>query len=849
MANKKAEQSIDIKGHVQGIGNVIGSHSTSHVEIKFSLFQNLVTFDENKTEYQRNPKFTADSTRAFSPHPDTTFPELEHLIGHQAELSRLLELYDYAARLNKGAFVFLTGQYGYGTKALGRAFVDALREGHGRTATTRFWAENNERHSRRDVRWNLGFQRWQEVFDLSPDFLKQQSLFPFWGLFFQLCEKLPWMENEPLPTKLTDLPAYFRNCTQSGEPLVLLLEDFEYAAPDWHNLIRYLAKEVNHVLPILWIVTMHSDHPLDAIAKELLSPAQTLAFELAENNIAEIYHLSRVSRQDVENYVAPAKSNVAERLHRLTDGVPILVQNLWQDWRRTNAVFQADDKQWEMDHKSHWVEYGSGRDYIRTIFDQLWPYENEAPWSAEQMLEMLALAAQEGTSFTVEALAKAFNVETEKLVIGLEYLLDEPDDPGMIKEAAPVILEMSSANWKHTLERFEFSPLLVWFTLITYEKPNADRLIHYAESLCESVWPFVERVAPTIIFLYEQANQPELAKKFRQLTNENDTIRKFMAHAELLLEFSDSNIVHSRLIKVAEQLENNLIPCNYPLWTSDFASRMVDIFKTSQSRYFLGIALGLLGHSKKHLGEYQTSFSCYEKMLVIEEEVGTKAGVANALFGLGNVAKPLGNYLAARGYYEKQLALVEELGSKAGVANALSGLGDVARYLGDYPAARGYYEKQLALDEESGTKAGVANALSGLGDVARSLGDYQSAREHYEKKLAIDKNLGRKHGIADALRGLGDVASSLGEHQAAQEHYNQALVIEEELGRKDEIAETFRGLGDVAKLLFEYQVARGYYDRAINIFEYIGSPKSKAVVEEMKKLNEIIKRSKHESET
>jgi hypothetical protein len=196
MANKKAEQSIDIKGHVQGIGNVIGPHSTSHVEIKFSLFQNLVTVNDDKTEFQRNPKFTADSTRAFSPHPDATFPELEHLIGHQAELSRLLELYDYAARQNKGAFVFLTGQYGYGTKALGRAFVDALRQGHGQTATTRFWAEDNERHSRRDVRWNLGFDRWQEVFDLSPDFLKQQGMFPFWGLFFQLCRNfLGWRMN------------------------------------------------------------------------------------------------------------------------------------------------------------------------------------------------------------------------------------------------------------------------------------------------------------------------------------------------------------------------------------------------------------------------------------------------------------------------------------------------------------------------------------------------------------------------------------------------------------------------------------------------------------------------------
>ncbi len=505
----------------------------------------------------------------------------------------------------------------------------------------------------------------------------------------------------------------------------------------------------------------------------------------------------------------PPEVHISERLHRLTDGVPIIVQNLWQDWRRTNAVFQNDAEQWEMDHESSWVEYGSGRDYIRAMLDQLWPHEEETPWSAEQMVEMLALASQEGTSFTVEALAKAFDVETEKLVMGLEYLLDEPDDPGLIKEAAPVILEMPSANWKHILERFEFSPLLVWFTLTTYEKPDPARLDKYAEGLRDSAHPFVERFASKIAYLYEQANQPEFAKKYHRLTNENNTLRKLMAHAELLLEFHKSSTSHSRLIEIVIQLNVNSVACNFPSWAPEFASRLIEIFEKSKSRDFLGIALGLLGHSKMHLGDYP----------------------------------------AARGYYEKKLALEEEVGSKGDIANTLGGLGHVASSLGDYPAARGYYEKQLALEEKVGRKDGIAGAFFNLGNIAHSLGEHQIAREYYGKKLAIDRELGRKHGIANALRGLGDVAQSLGNPQAAREYYGQALEIEEKLERKNEIAETVRGLGDVANSFFEYQVARGYYERTLNIFEDIGSPKSKAVMEEIKKLDEVIKRSKHESET
>ena len=155
---------------------------------------------------------------------------MEHLIGHQAELKRLLELYDYSARNNKGVFVFLTGQKGYGVKALGRAFVDAIRQGDGRSTLTRFWREENETRSKRDVRWNLGFQHWAETYELAPSFLKQEHMCPFWGMYFQLCEKLTWLENEPLPSRLEDIPAFFKNCTNNGEPLVVLLEDFEYAS-------------------------------------------------------------------------------------------------------------------------------------------------------------------------------------------------------------------------------------------------------------------------------------------------------------------------------------------------------------------------------------------------------------------------------------------------------------------------------------------------------------------------------------------------------------------------------------------------------------------------------------------
>jgi len=169
----------------------------------------------------------------------------------------------------------------------------------------------------------------------------------------------------------------------------------------------------------------------------------------------------------------------------------------------------------------------------------------------------------------------------------LEYLLDEPDDPGLLKEAVPIRLHLQSADWQKTLERYTFSPLLVWFTLTTYEKPEDSNLIRYAEGLRDAAHPFAERFANTLAHMYEKANQPELAKKYRSLISGEYGLRKLMSEAELLLEFPENEIVYSRLYDIARQIYHSITFSNYPNWVIKFASRLLEIFESLQMKSFL----------------------------------------------------------------------------------------------------------------------------------------------------------------------------------------------------------------------------------------------------------------------
>ena len=274
---------IQIGGSVSGIGNVIGHYSTSNVKIYYGLI-NIIKSGQDGTRMDYNPRHTAFPQTPFDAHPDASLPELKHLIGHKSQLKRLLELYDCASRNENGAIAFITGQPGYGTKALGRTFVDAVQRGGGISAFTRFWPEDVEKHTRRDPRWRGLFEKYAEIQQYAPEFVHQPENAPLWPLVFQLCEQCSWAAHENLPGNLREMPSYLRKFARPGRPLVILLEDFDYASRSWLDLIAYLAPELANGLPILFIISLHAQKLADEIPIEQLTSHQSLALELVRNS-------------------------------------------------------------------------------------------------------------------------------------------------------------------------------------------------------------------------------------------------------------------------------------------------------------------------------------------------------------------------------------------------------------------------------------------------------------------------------------------------------------------------------------------------------------------------------------
>jgi hypothetical protein len=211
-----------------------GASSVVHLHITFSGPTVIRTTDHG-VRLSINPNYQAGTTPSFSPHIDSETEEATRLIGRTTELCHLAALYEHALKTGQGRIVFLTGEHSFGRRALGRAFVDAIRKGGGNAAIGRFWPTDQQKFTWRDTRWQLDLKRLQEEHEAIPDYLNTDAYFPLQAVLAQLT-RYPVAEAT-LPELPAELSMHLRSLTAGRKPAIILLEDFEFADPEWMQLV------------------------------------------------------------------------------------------------------------------------------------------------------------------------------------------------------------------------------------------------------------------------------------------------------------------------------------------------------------------------------------------------------------------------------------------------------------------------------------------------------------------------------------------------------------------------------------------------------------------------------------
>ena len=295
------------------------------------------------------------------------------------------------------------------------------------------------------------------------------------------------------------------------------------------------------------------------------------------------------------------------------------------------------------------------------MLDDLWPLDDEAPWSAEIMLGILTYATLEGQRFSVEALAFAFDVDAELLSDSLCYLLDEPDDAGLVKEAPSVFLELKSADFRREIEMFQFSPRIGFYALERYAEFSPKKIKKLIEGLRKAYWPFVEKKAKIIADLLDLVGDAEEADRYRAMLSSNSYASVFL-QLDLYLDAPDTLITLSRLEMLIDEIVQLGVLSNDSDWFSKRAYQLAVRADKYELKNFSAKLFYYAGIAYFHLGLYEQAEENYERALKIFEEIGRQSGQASCLNGLGDVASARGLYEQAEENYERALKINEEIG-------------------------------------------------------------------------------------------------------------------------------------------------------------------------------------------
>jgi predicted ATPase/transcriptional regulator with XRE-family HTH domain len=172
--------------------------------------------------------------------------------------------------------------------------------------------------------------------------------------------------------------------------------------------------------------------------------------------------------------------------------------------------------------------------------------------------------------------------------------------------------------------------------------------------------------------------------------------------------------------------------------------------------------------TRKHLGDIDAATGQFDRALAhFQNMLAQDAGrdprnLANTLDDYARLLGRLGQYAQATHDAEEAVALNQRIGYRVGVIDALCTLGWVHGQRGDAASALASYREAAALIDASGARTYANMADLGMGEALADLGRMEEAREWLQRALTLQRELGQRHAAPMTLSALARVALAQG---------------------------------------------------------------------------------------
>lgn len=229
-----------------------------------------------------------------------------------------------------------------------------------------------------------------------------------------------------------------------------------------------------------------------------------------------------------------------------------------------------------------------------------------------------------------------------------------------------------------------------------------------------------------------------------------------------------------------------------------------------------------LGRLLATIGRQEDACAALERALCLSRELGRPAVQAEILLDLGVAQGSVGAWAEALRLAEESLRLAEELGATDLQARTLLNLGFLSFEQGHWDQAVARLERALAVAREHGHELLEARALGNLAIVHNARGERREAIALYQQSIAT---FSRHEQLLDVARGFSNVGFShygLGEYEEARRYYGQALELATKVGDVREQGIVHLHLAEVMLALGDLTAAREHCVQASRRFARLG---------------------------
>jgi tetratricopeptide (TPR) repeat protein len=261
----------------------------------------------------------------------------------------------------------------------------------------------------------------------------------------------------------------------------------------------------------------------------------------------------------------------------------------------------------------------------------------------------------------------------------------------------------------------------------------------------------------------------------------------------------------------------------------DYLERGRELFEQGGDVRGVAGSLDDIGQALWLQARYDEALDRSASALETRRRLGDRRAIAVSLVNIGNIERHRGLFEEAEACYEEALQLRRALDDQAGIAQCQNGLAVLAFQRGHVDEARRIWEAALAEAERIGAPPLQALLLSHLGEAARVGGSRVEAERHFTAALALARELDDRRLCAECERHLGLIDLETGDRTRALARCETSLTIAETAGIRVDVGRALLALGEVhAATLFDdsgrsAQRAEEYFRRGVALFREIGN--------------------------